>query len=65
MKIQVRQISDATKDMEAKVKASFVEEFGYEPKKITINETDADADEYYCRLTSVGVKKGSWRINKS
>lgn len=58
-------MTTSTTNIESKVKASFISEFGYEPTNIKIDENYADADNYWCKLTSKGVKKGSWRLNQN
>lgn len=50
------------KTIETKVAESFELEFGYKAEKITIEEGTANADGYWCKITSKGVKKNSWRL---
>ena len=54
-----------TEKITAKVKESFKSEFGYDATNVSIDLKNnyANADNYWCKLNSKGVKLNSWRLS--
>jgi hypothetical protein len=51
-------------EIKNRIVESFKNEFGIEIEKIEIYDNIAEVNNYwYCRLTSKGVKKNSWRVS--